>query len=190
MFLDKMPKVFFNAWLWIGIAAVLLAIRYFFGKPQQPRKPSEFYLKHKKTIMRTTDVFLILVILFGWIPLIYSNELIMGSVAVFAVWGTITSGISGGLIGLLSVFQSNLTRRKRLILFVVSILPVCFTILALMTVRFDEPETIWLTAKLGFWASVFCWLINGSAIITGQRFTRIVWSLMRKLKLVSGEFPE
>jgi hypothetical protein len=206
MFLDKMPNIFFNSWLWIGIAAVLIGIHHFLRKSLPPPNKSVFFEKHKRAINHTTDIFLIFVILFGWILLIYksvspgvklmlkgthipTNELIMDSVGVLAIVATIISGISGGLIGLLSAFQSNLTKRKRLILFFVSILPACFTIMSLMAHRFDEPGTIWLTLKLGFWASVFCWFINGSAIITGHRFIRNAWLLMRKLKLVSGEFP-
>jgi len=206
MFFDKMPNMFFSTWFWISIAAGLISIYYLFNKSSPPPKKNAFFEKHKRAINCANDIFLIFVILSGWILLIYmsvslgvkpmlegahipTNDLIMGSVTVFAVWGTIMSGMSGGLIGLLSVFQSNLTKRKRLILFSVSILPACFTIMSLMTDRFDEPETIWLTLKLGFWASVFCWFINGSAIITGQRFIRNAWLLMRKLKLVSGEFP-
>jgi hypothetical protein len=209
MVIDKIPKVFFNAWLWVAIAAGLIVIHYFFGKPP-PSKKIAFFEKHKRAIARTTDIFLILVILFVWLSLTYmaisrgvvkpmlkgthiptsESELAADSVALFAVSATALSGWSSVLIGCLSVFQSNLTRHKRPILAVVSVLPIGFTILAVLAARLDKPETIWPMVEMGLWNLAFCWLFNGPAIVAGQHFFRVVWLLMKKLTLASGEFPQ
>ncbi len=206
MVIDKIPKVFFSAWLWVAIAAGLIVIHYFFGKPP-PSKKIVFFEKHKRTIARTMDIFLILVILFVWLFLTYkaiprgvkpmlkgthipTSELAADSVALFAIGATALSGWSGVLIGCLSVFQSNLTRRKRLILAVVSALPVGFTILAVLAARFDKPEAIWPMVKMCLGSLELCWLFNGPAIVAGQHLFRVVWLLMKKLKLASGEFPQ
>jgi hypothetical protein len=202
------PKIFFNIWFWLALVAVVIVIHYFWGKSPQPPRKSAFFEKHKRAITRTTDIFLILVILLGWVPLIYltasmalepflnppsvpiplTGELKF-TLAFFSIGATSISGASCTLIGCLSIFWTNLTKNKRLFLAVVSILPVGFTTLALLTVQFDEPKAIWSMVYLGLGSLASCWLINGSAIIAGQHFIRVSWLLMRKLKLVSGEFP-
>ncbi len=188
------PKILYNGWFCLAIIGAVIAVHYVWGKPPTP-KENAFFAKHKRTIIRAMDSFLILVILFVWVSLAYmvismGNELDADSVAFFAIGATALSGRTGILIGFLSIFWSNLTARKRLILAVVSVLPVGFTILAVLAARFDKPEAIWPMVKMCLGSLVSCWLINGSAIIAGQNITRVAWLLMRKLKLVSGEFPE
>jgi len=207
------PKILSNGWFWLAIAVPIIAIHYFFGKPPQPRKINPFFEKHKRTIARTGDAFLILVILLGWVPLIYmsismsvesvckythipTNILLTSSVTFFAIGATALSGGSGVLLGLLSVFQSNLTKRKRLILLAVSVLPICFTILAILAIRFESPQiiteksqAIWSMVKMGLMALVTCWIFNGPAIIMGRHFIRVAWDIMRKLRWVYEDYP-
>jgi len=206
MFFDKMPKILFNAWLWIGIAAVLIVIHYFFGKAPKPHKINPFFEKHNRTFNRIMDIFLIVVMLFGWILWIYmsismsvefifkythipTNILLKDSIGTFAIGATALSGGSAISIGLLSVFQSNLTKNKRLILASVSMLPVGFTTLAVLTVLFDNPEAIWTMVRICLWSLVSCCIFNGPAIIMGKHLIRFVWDIMRKLRLVSGDYP-
>jgi hypothetical protein len=132
--------------------------------------------------MQVMDVFLILLVLFGW--LLFTYKSLSSSVASFSIVAIFWSGISGAMIGFLSVFQSNLTKLKRLILLVVSVLPICF---AMFASWLNKPLPIW---DLGLIYLTYCWIINGPAIIAGQHITRVGWLLMRKLKLVSGEYPE
>ncbi len=201
----SISKILSNSWFWLAIVAVVITVNYFWGKSPPPPRKSAFFEKHKRAITRTTDIFLILVILFVWVSLTYmaistgvahilkrthiaTNELVADSVAFFAIGATALSGKSGILIGFLSIFWSNLTTRKRLILAVVSVLPIGFTILAMLAARFDEPEAIWPLVMMCLGSLVSCWLVNGSAIIAGQHFFRVAWLLMCKLKLASGEF--
>jgi len=101
----------------------------------------------------------------------------------------ICSGFLGVFIGLLSVFQSNLTKVKRIILLVISLLPIIFTILLLLINHTKEPADSWSTIKLGLGASFGCWLINGPAIVIGKHFLPVAWNILCKLRFVSGEYP-
>jgi len=111
------------------------------------------------------------------------------ALAFFLMNLIIISGFSGFFIGLLSVFQSNLTKAKRIILVVISLLPIIFTILLLLINLTREPADSWSTIKLGLGASFSCWLINGPAIIIGKHFIQVAWAILRALRLVSEEYP-
>ena len=189
--------------------ALLIPIYFLRSKHQlPPPKTSRFYLKHKKAIYKITDIFLILVILFGWVPIIYMStssalesifnrpskaeplsESLRFALAFFLIPAIPISGISGGLIGFLSIFHRNLTKAKRIILFIISLLPITFTTLLLLVNYQEKPQDSWLTIKLGLGSLVGCWLINGPAIITGKHFFRVSWALLCKLRLASGDYP-
>lgn len=196
------PKIFFNVWLWFAIIAVIIIIHYFWGKAPPPPKPSKFYNKHKKTIGRILDICLTsFVLLYCLIMMSFPVRSIINTLTMphqfraeipriaweaFFFQITICSGMSGIFVGLLSVFQSNLTKVKRIILLIISLLPIAFTTLLLLI----EPSAKhWSTIKLGLNCTAGCWIINGPAIIVGKHFVRVAWSALRILKLVSGDFP-
>lgn len=202
------PKILFNGWFWVGVMAIFIAIHYFWGKTPAPPKPSKFYNKHKKAIYKITDIFLTLVILFGWVTIIYISasialmpifnppykpeplsESLRFALAFFLIPAIPISGISGALIGLLSIFHRNLTKAKRIILFIISLLPITFTILLLFIDYQEKPQDCWLTIRRGVDSLVVCWLINGPAIIIGKHFLPVSWSILRRLRLVSGDYP-
>jgi len=198
------PKIFFNVWFWMAIIAVVAVIHYFWGKtPPPPRKPGKFYLKHKKTITKITDVFIILFILVSCLllmsfPVIRIFDALFKSpqpsraIDLHFAWAylfikmIICSGFSAMFIGMLSIFQSNLTKVKRLILFIICLLPMVFTIITLLIETTEEP---WSTVRLGLIFSCNGWVINGPAIILGKHFFPVSWSIIRKLRLVSGDYP-
>lgn len=199
------PTIFFNVWFWFAIMAVIIIIHYFWGKTPRPPKPSKFFAKHKKTINKVMDVCIICFILAFCLLLmsfpvrqifdaLHAPQPIRAidfhfALASFLMNLIIISGFSGFFIGLLSVFQSNLTKLKRIILVVISLLPIIFTILFLLINQTEKPAYSWSTIKLGLGASFNCWIINGPAIIVGKHFVRVAWSALRILKLVSGDFP-
>jgi len=195
MVLLTIPKILFNHWFYLSIIAVIVAIHYFWGKTPPPPKPSHFFIKHKKTIARIGDIFLILCVLFGWKvilgvfnPLSESEIKLESSHYVwwpFLISSIGISGLSGVLLGDLSVFQSNLTKVKRFILLIICLLPTVFTILALLI---GHSETYWPIIKLGLIYSFICWINNGPAIIIGRHFFWVAWVVLRKLRLVSGDY--
>jgi hypothetical protein len=119
------PKIFFNVWFWMAIIAVVAVIHFFWGKtPPPPRKPGKFYLKHRKTITKITDIFLILFVLVSCL-LLMSFPVIRIFDALFEAqprraidlhfaWASlfmmmiICAGLAAMFIGMLSIFQSNL----------------------------------------------------------------------------------
>ena len=185
--------------------AIIAAIHFFWGKTPHPPKPSKFFTKHKKTINKVMDVCIIcFVLVYCLLLMSFPVRQIFGALhapqpiraidfhfalAFFLMNLIIISGLSGFFIGLLSVFQSNLTKVKRIILFVISLLPIIFTILLLLINHTKEPANSWSTIKLGLGASFGCWLINGPAIIIGKHFFRVSWAILRALRWVSGEYP-
>jgi len=200
-------KIFSNTWFWFGLMAVVVIIHYFWGKTPPPPKPSKFLEKHKKTITKVTDTFLISVVLFGWVPSIFMfvieikplwdprykflppTETLRGAFAFFLICATYASGLSGILIGMLSTFHSGLTKVKRIFLIVISFLPLAFTILFFLTVPKEKPEDFWPMFKLGLGGFISCWIINGPAIILGKHFLPVAWNILRRLRWVSGEYP-
>ena len=202
------PKIFFNSWFWFALIAIIIAIHYFWGKTPSPPKPSKFLTKHKKIIYKIGDIFLISIVLFGWVPIIYMStsialksvfnlsstleplpESLRFALAFFLMPAIPISGVSAMLIGLLPVFQSNLTKVKRIILLTISLLPIVFAVLLLLTSPIEKPAYTWSVIKLGLGFMLGCWLINGPAIIIGKHFLPVTWTIMRALLWVSGDYP-
>ncbi len=156
------------------------------------------FVKHRKLIRKLCDIFLICILLFNLllfmriaIPVLINNIFkppseheIRAEDVQAASWSILLtaticlSGLSGMLVGLLSVFQSNLTKLKRVILLIIVFLPLASTILAL---RIGPYEDSWSILKLGLLSSLGCWLINGPAVLAGISFFQIINVLVTKL---------
>ncbi len=197
------PKIFFNEWFWLAIIAIIAVIHYFWGKTPAPPKPSKFYNKHKKTINKITDVCIICFVLVSCFLLmpfpvkqvvkaLYAPQPIRATDIHFA-WATflihiiIVSSLSGVFIGMLSFFQLNLTKIKRLILLVICLLPIAFTVLGLLMEATENPLSIIYICLQNALGS---WIINAPAIFTGKHFFRVSWALLCKLRLASSDYPE
>lgn len=196
------PTIFFNIWFWLALMAIVIVIHYFWGKTPPPPKPSKFFAKYKKTITKIMDVCIIcFVLVYCLLLMSFPVRQIVDDLSMphqfraeilRIAWQSLLfqiimcSGWLGFFIGLLSAFHSNLTKVKRIILLIICLLPIVFTTLLLLI----EPSgKHWATIQLGLSSSWACWLINGPAIIVGKHFIRVAWSLLRILKLVSGDFP-
>ena len=204
----SISKILSNSWFWLAIVAVGITVNYFWGKSPPPPRKSAFFEKHKKGITRTIDVFLILVIFFGWAPLIYMaismlpkpllnspyapisiKEELKYTLSFFSTGAIYASEISGTLFGLLHIFQTNLNKLKRLTLLAISLLPIVFTSLLLITTPVKESDYTWSVIKSGLGSFFGCLLVNGPAIIMGKHSLRVGWDIMRKLRWVSGDYP-
>ena len=195
------PKVFFSMWFWCAVVAVIITINYFWGKPTAPKKPSEFWTKHKKAITRIADIFLICVVLL-WIPLLLGSAVeifealsdpepirttsLEFALSVFFLTLICCSGSAGALIGGLSVFQSNLTKTKRIILLVICLLPIALTVLEILIPITENP---WQTARLCLYWSLGSWIVNAPAIIMGKHFLVVSLIIFRRLRILADEYP-
>ena len=170
--------------------------------PTAPPKATIF-VKHRKLIRKLCDIFLICILLFNLllftrIALIDNifnppsePEIRAGHVQatwfIFLMSAICFSGLSGMLVGLLSVFQSNLTKVKRVILLIIVVLPLASIILALLIDPFEDPSSI---LKLGLLSSLGCWLVNGPAVLAGRPFFQIINVFVTKLYRALHAVPE
>ena len=205
-------NIFFKEWFWLVIAipAIIIVCIHRWKHPPPPPKPRKFLTEHKKTTYKIYDIFLIAIVVLEWVPTIYMSasiavesilsnrtynieplsESLRFALAIFLICAIPTSSVSAGLIGILSVFQLNITKAKRIILLVISLLPIIFLILFLFINHPEKPVDSRLAIKLSLVSLLGCWLINGPAIITGKHFFQGWWALLCKLRLVSGGYPE
>jgi len=176
-------------------AALMAAVYLMKGKTPTAPPKATIFVKHRKLIRKLCDIFLICILLFNLLLFMYiaipvlidnifkppSEHEIRDVEASWSILLTATiclSGLSGMLIGLLSVFQSNLTNAKRVILLIIVVLPLASTILAL---RIDPNEDSWSILKLGLLSSLGCWLVNGPAVLAGISFFQIINVFVTKL---------
>ena len=188
---------------------VIIVINYFWGKPLPSPKPSNFFIKYKDIMIKVGDtgiIFFILLFVFLMVippirnffrPLPYSQEILptvqKTELSLLFLNLIPCSGFLAFLAGLLSIFQKNITKFKRLFLFIICLIPVFLTILTcfIISKSLNETEEIQKeTVKLGLIYSVLAWFINGTAIISGKSFTQVWWYIMCKLRIASGECPE
>ncbi len=202
---DKIPNLFFNAWFWVSIAGVFIALYYFFNKQSLPRKPGKFFIKHKKRIRLISDIFLILILIFSWSMTFYfsistnrglpkdlpqTSEFIRLPLEVFLIMSIFQWGWTVLCIGSLSYFYLNLTKAKRLILLVLSLMPIVLTALLLVLIPPEKPDDLWLTLRIGLLSLTWCWLFNGPAIIAGKHIFYLAWYISRALRITSSEHPD
>lgn len=207
MVMGSLPQMLSQGWFWLAIMAGLLVVVHFVRKKYlgPPPKSREFLNTHRKAVTKVivmaTDTLLIGTVLFGCTiflsalredfrvlhdPLYPQAIRSMHLSLLFAdvvVW----SGVLSTLIGPLSFFQSNLTKFKRIILLTVCLLPALFTVPALLT---SPAENRGVVLLLGVVFSAPSWIENGLSVVTGQPLFDIVWGIMRKLHLVSGDAPD
>ena len=164
-------------------------------------QPTAFHklAKYEKTIVKICDIFVICVLLLavGWsftfclrtflqrpsAPYIQESSFRYDICACLMLL-TVFSGMSAVLVGALSCFHTSLTRRKRLILMIVCLMPMVMTIIHLAI----DPGTInpWRIIKLGLGFSWPCWFFHGPAIVLGKSFSTLMsqlgnrfWKLLR-----------
>ena len=157
--------------------------------------------RYRKAIATATDVLLIGTILLGctiflsafredfraWHDPIQLQAVRAVHLFSLLVDVVVWSGVLGPLIGLLSFFQSNLTRFKRVILLILCLLPVLFTVPALVTGSAEDRR---LMIQFGIIFSTPGWIENGPSVLTGQPLFHIIWRIMCKLHLASGDVPD
>ena len=192
------PKILFNQYFWFIIAFGLIVMIHFACKKSPPPFPRAGKSIEKRTKRITTilDILLIsLIILWSYIMFsfvrgvyrashepesiraIFQQSDLTITFALLIIW----SGSSGSFVGYLSVFHSNITIRKRIILLIVCSLPIVFTILQMLT---GYTESYWLTIQLCLVCSMLSWAVNMPVVITGSSSYELLAEILKKVKLI------
>jgi hypothetical protein len=202
------PRILFSQCFWWTIAFVLIIAFYFARKKSPPPSSGarkflrKFSQKHEKRIIKMTNILAICMVLLwsyvllpiAWVDLkspIESESTQtfvqhLGFMCTFAFL-TIWSGVSGFRIGLLSVFHSNITIMKRIILLIICLLPIVFTILQMLTEIIESPS---LMVQNCLFFSAGSWIINMPAALVGKSSFELLGNTIQKLRLVFGHHAE
>ena len=193
-------EILYNHRFWLIVGLGLSVVVYFARRKSPPPFPKagKFFERHKRDIKKITDICCIcMVLLWSSILLPFSlddfrNPIESESTQTFVqqlgfmdsfIFLTIWSGISGFWIGFLSVFQSNITKIKRIILLIVCLLPIVFTILQMLTEIIESP---WLIVQLCLYFSAGSWIINMPAVLVGESSFELLENIHKKVKLMFG----
>ena len=204
MVATAIPGFLYEDWFWLAILLGLFILLRFAKRrgrypPPFPRIAA-FLTRHQKHIVRATDLFIVVsVVLFGGFLLSFLvTDMVkalsaplpvratrlqytwLGGLGAMIFW----SGMAALLIGLLSPFHSNLTRRKRVFLLLLCLLPVALTALALATASADVR---WSMIQLGAAACSPGWIVNAPPILVGQHCIDFGRRILCKLHLVSSD---
>jgi hypothetical protein len=191
------PEIFYEKWFWFAIVIPAAVIVYLVRKrsPASLSRTDNFFIRHKVTIRKVLDIFLILTILCCWLlPLSFAGEIFQflsppesirpetqqfeREMLLTAL--VILSGQSSLLLGLVSVFQTKLTKTKRIILLFACLLPVVFTVLLFLT---DKTLGSWSIIRLYLLGSTLSWIVNAPAIFANKPFFQFIGDVVRKLML-------
>ncbi len=110
----------------------------------------------------------------------FDDELLLISLILF-------SGQSGFFLGLMSVFHSNITKTKRIILLFACLIPVVLTVLLLLSNRIVGP---WSIIRLCLYGSISSWIINAPAIFLNKPFSQFAKGIEQKLKSLFGHHSQ
>jgi hypothetical protein len=193
----SISEILYKKWFWFAIAIPIAIILYFIRKksPASLSRTDNVFVRHKVTIRKVLDVFLIFTILCCWLlPLSFAWNIFQLSSPpesirlatqqferkIILIPLIVLSGLSSLLLGLISVFQTKLTKTKRIILFVACSLPIAFTIILLLT---DKTLGSWSIVRLYLNGSFLSWIINAPAIFLNKPFFQFVGDIVRKLML-------
>lgn len=194
------PEIFYKGWFWFGIAIPIAFIVHFLRKKSPPPFPKvgTIFKKYRRTILKILDILLICVILFLWLFLLSFNmdffksllqpEPVRAEIQHFErqfllITLIIASGQSGVFLGLISVFQSNLTKTKRIILLFACLLPVIFTAFLLLTDKILGYGSI---IRLCLYSSFLSWFFNSPAIFLNKPFSQLIEGIVQISKLMFG----
>jgi hypothetical protein len=203
----SIPQMFSKGWfwgvIWLPLLVIIIVIRRHRGDVLRPPEPHPFFRKHKKAIRLGSDIFII-----GFVSALVAFALsisvadlsralredgFMREMDLRFAWSsfsasmTIASRWGCALVGMLSVFQSHITATKRIILFVLCLLPIVFAVPSLVIA---SSELGWRSIPLGVIGCAPSWIVNGPGVLTGQPWTHVMWRITCRLRLTSGDYPE
>jgi len=201
----SIPRLLGEGWLWAAVGwlllAVILAIRHF--RHEAPPKPHPFFVRHKKTIRIVMDIFIVCSVSamlvcvvrislpdfasLSGVPAPIRQVELRSAWITFSAGMVIASAWGALLMGMLSVFQSDITTLKRIVLLVLCLLPVVFAVASLSRAYSGLG---WRAISQSVLCGIPSWLVNGPAVLTGQPFSKVMWRVMCRLNLASGDYSE
>ena len=198
-----LPQMFFKDRFWLAIVAGLLVVLYFVGKkyPRPFPRSGEFVARHRKAIIAAMDIVVVGTVVLGsmFFLSVFHEDLrtwrdplqpqVIRAVSFFTLFVdmVVWSGVLGPLVGFHSFFQSDLTKFKRIVLLILCLMPALFTVLALLIGSAEDRR---LMILLGVVFSAPGWIENGPSVLIGQPLFHIVWRILCRLHLVSGDVPD
>jgi hypothetical protein len=191
------PEILFSQYFWWTIAFVLIVAFYFAREKSPPPFPGtgKSFKKHENIFKKINDTFWVFMILllafysYFMLNIFRTDFSILLESEPFRIMSlqskrmflfsilTIWSGISGFFVGFLSVFQSNITKIKRIILLIVCLLPIVFTIIQVLT---GYTESLWSTVQLCLLFSAGCWIMNMPAVLVGKNLSELLGNMVKK----------
>jgi hypothetical protein len=195
------PKILFSQYFWWTIAFVLLVAYYFARKKSPPPFPGagKFFQRHEKRITKISDIIWICILLF-WSSLAFfmlyifrkdlsvplesepfrTMSLQSDRIFIFSIL-ILWSGTSGFCVGNLSIFHSNITKIKRIVLLIVCLLPILFTVIQMLS---GATENHWSTIQLCLVSLLGSWIINMPAVLVNRSFFELLGNMSKKVKLM------
>lgn len=203
----RIPPLLYEEWVWpiicLPLVLAVLAVKYF-QKEASPRpKPHPFFARHRRAVCLVSDLVIVCFVLamvafVVWVSFrdffaLPTEDAFRRHMELRIAWSFFSSGMvwvsacGTFLLGMLSVFQSSITTPKRIVLLVLCFVPAAFAVANLSLVSSEFGRQAILSAIV---ACVPSWLVNGPPVVTGQPFLRILWRVMRSLRIVSGDYSE
>lgn len=194
------PKVLHSSYFWCIVLLILCIPIYFARKKSPPPFPrvGKFFKKHKRAVTKVSDILCIcMILLLSYVSYftLHTYKMIFSDLSQLESSGTtfvqsdrsfllqtliMWTGASGLWIGLFSIFRSNITIIKRIVLLIVCLLPIAFTIIQILM---DYTESHWSIIQLCIYSSLFSWTINMPTVLTGKTFFELLEGILKKLKL-------
>jgi hypothetical protein len=183
----------------LGTLAISIVHDHYSEDGAENAKQPSFIGKHGKKITLIGNVFL-----FFWIGFLFYISMLLPIdtlhkamadkqpisqfavhciISLFLVGMIMFTGVAGAFAGCLSVFQYHITRKKRIVLLIICLLPAFLTVANLII----KPQfglfsaDSWPIIKLGLLYSSIAWLFNGTTIIFDKHFLTLASVAAKKL---------
>ncbi len=203
----RIPPLLYEEWVWpiicLPLVFAVFAVKYFQKEtPPRPR-PHPFFARHRRAVCLVSDLVIVCFVLamvafLVWVSFrdffaLPTGDVFRRHMELRIAWSSFSSGMvvvsawGTFLLGMLSVFQSSITTPKRIVLLVLCFVPAAFVVGSFVAAASELDRRV---ISLSLLACVPSWLVNGPPAVTGQPFLRILWRVMRSLRIVSGDYSE
>jgi hypothetical protein len=195
-----MLKLLSTQWTWLVVYGVAILASIYLARSMRKKGLDPYPTRaraeaHKKTIGKVTNIFIAAVIILGAFVTANSiyfvlkdfitptvppdgktQRIAIGIILMQLAWFV---GSTVFFTGMTTYFQQNLTTKKRIILLIVSILPLCFFI-AWVFIDDGTPYLTKLKGAFSYFGGIA--IINGPGIVSGISFFDLMTAFSNKLR--------